>query len=458
MPDGAPTTPLMEQYEAVRAQYPGHLVLFRVGDFYETFGDDARLMSRELEVVLTARSPDSAGTRVPMAGVPHHALETYLGRLVRKGFRVAICDQVEDPRLAKGLVRREVTRVVTPGTVVEDRILPGAEHNFLVTVAVRPGAPAEFAAVDITTGEWFRGRATESGPDATVAALAAFSPSEVLVTGAAPETLAGPLRREFPRARIDLAPAPGAEVPGFLAGLPEGPTDADRRLAAYVASTQPRLLPYLEVILDRPGARRLLLDAKTLRHLEITRPMNPDDVAGATLLSSWDLTVTSPGRRTLAFWLRQPLADLPSIHARLDAVEALRARGSELLAVRAALRPVADLARIASRVAGRRVRPPELGAIRESLAAVDDARRRVESGPRSALLEALHPRLDPLPELRELLARALPDEPPPRSSTGGCSAPGTRPTSTRSPASSGRGSPSSKPWNGVSRRPLGSGA
>ena len=164
---------------------------------------------------------------------------------------MAICDQVEDPRLAKGLVRREVTRVVTPGTVVEDRILPGAEHNFLVTVAVRPGAPAEFAAVDITTGEWFRGRADGVRARCHRGRARRVLPSEVLVTGAAPETLAGPLRREFPRARIDPAPAPGAEVPGFLAGLPEGPTDTDRRLAAYVASTQPRLLPYLEVILNR---------------------------------------------------------------------------------------------------------------------------------------------------------------------------------------------------------------
>ncbi len=424
MPDGPPTTPLMEQYEAVRAQYPGHLVLFRVGDFYETFGDDARLMSRELEVVLTARSPDSAGTRVPMAGVPHHALETYLGRLVRKGYRVAICDQVEDPRLAKGLVRREVTRVVTPGTVVEDRILPGAEHNFLVTVALRAGAPADFAAVDVTTGEWFRGRATESGAEAAVAALAPFAPSEVLVAGAAPETLTRTLHREFPRARVDVAPGAAAENPGFLAGIPDGPSDADARLAAYVAATQPRLLPYLEVVVERPGGRRLLLDAKTLRHLEITRPMNPDDPSGPTLLSSWDETVTSPGRRTLSFWLRQPLADLRSIEERLDAVEALTRRGSELTVLRSALRPVADLARIATRVAGRRVRPPELAALRETLEAIGRAREWLETGPRSGALGALEPRLDPLEPLRDLLARALPEQPPPTVEHGGLFRPG----------------------------------
>ena len=117
MPVASVSTPLLEQYEGVKARYPGHLVLFRVGDFYETFGDDARLLAREIDVVLTARSADAQGVRIPMAGVPHHAVDTYLGRLVRKGYKVAICDQVEDARFAKGLVRREVTRVVTPGTV-----------------------------------------------------------------------------------------------------------------------------------------------------------------------------------------------------------------------------------------------------------------------------------------------------------------------------------------------------
>ena len=151
MPEPTATTPLMEQYEGVKARYPGHLVLFRVGDFYESFGDDAKLLSRELEIVLTARAPDSTGDRIPMAGVPHHAVDGYLGRLVQKGYRVAVCDQVEDPKLAKGLVRREVTRVVTPGTVVEDRILPGPDHNFLASVELDEKDPGAYAVVDITT-------------------------------------------------------------------------------------------------------------------------------------------------------------------------------------------------------------------------------------------------------------------------------------------------------------------
>ena len=425
MPDAAATTPLMEQYERVKAQYPGHLVLFRVGDFFETFGDDAKLLSRELEVVLTARSPDTSGERTPMAGVPHHAVDTYLGRLVRKGYKVALCDQVEDARFAKGLVRREVTRVVTPGTVVEDRILPGAEHNFLACVVPSPAAPTAFAAVDITTGEWFHGRGAELGVDGAIGALSPFAPSEVLLVGRdAPATraLEGSLRHEFPRARLESAPAPIPEElrPPFLAeGNDPGVEEADLRLAQYVRTTQPRLLPYLEVVSLDAGRPRLRLDAKTLRHLEISRPMNPDDPSGATLLSTWDETVTAPGRRTLAFWLRNPLADVEAIDARLDAVEHLVGRGGELLALRAELRPIADIARIASRVAGRRVRPPELGALRDSLGAVGKLRATLHSTSTPPVLSDLAARLDPMPALADRLARALPEVLPATAEAGG---------------------------------------
>jgi DNA mismatch repair protein MutS len=176
MPSAPATTPLIEQYEGVRARYPGHLVLFRVGDFYETFGEDARLLARELDVVLTARAPDAQGERIAMAGVPHHAVESYLGRLVRKGYKVALCDQVEDARLAKGLVRREVTRVVTPGTVLEDRLLGGPDHSFLASLVAAREGPGAFAAVDVTTGEWFHAAADGPGAEGLVSAVAPFQP------------------------------------------------------------------------------------------------------------------------------------------------------------------------------------------------------------------------------------------------------------------------------------------
>jgi DNA mismatch repair protein MutS len=417
MPEPSPLTPLLEQYEGVKARYPGHLVLFRVGDFYETFGDDARLLSREVDVVLTARSADAKGVRTPMAGVPHHSVETYLGRLVRKGYKVALCDQVEDPRLAKGLVRREVTRVVTPGTVVEDRILGGPDHSFLVSVIAPAGKVGAYAAVDITTGEWYHGLADGHGVEGLVSSLAAFQPREILwytSDEASAPALTSALHREFPAARLEAAPGPAAEgeLPGALrvelAVAPEV-GEADRRLAAYLRATQPRLLPHLGLVERGSGGRRLVLDAKTLRHLEINRPMNPDDAKGATLLGMWDETVTAPGRRTLAFWLTNPLADANAITVRQDAVQSLIERGAALEALRSRLRTIPDLSRIAARVAGRRVRPVELVSLRAGLEAAEALGRSVAEGNAAPRLSRLSGELTPPKELLPLLAGALPE-------------------------------------------------
>jgi len=435
MPEPLPLTPLLEQYEGVKARYPGHLVLFRVGDFYETYGDDARLLSREVDVVLTARAADAQGVRTPMAGVPHHSVETYLGRLVRKGYKVALCDQVEDPRLAKGLVRREVTRVVTPGTAVEDRILGGSDHSFLVSIVAPARKVGAYAAVDITTGEWYHGVADGHGPEGLVSSLAAFQPREIL-WAASEESVATPLvaalRREFPSARLEAAPAPAVtgELPSALRGeaeLAEEVVEADRRLAAYLRATQPRLLPHLDLVERGTGGRRLVLDAKTLRHLEINRPMNPDDAKGVTLLGTWDETVTAPGRRTLAFWLTNPLADAPSIALRQDAVQSLVDRGAALEGWRTHLHSIPDLSRIAARVAGRRVRPVELAALRAGLEVAESLGRYLTEGESSVRLTKLAGELAPPAGLVPLLAAALPESPSPTEDSGELFRPGHAP-------------------------------
>ena len=425
-----PSTPLLEQYEGVKARYPGHLVLFRVGDFYETFGEDARLLARELDVVLTARSADARGERTPMAGVPHHAVETYLGRLVRKGYKVALCDQVEDARFAKGLVRREVTRVVSPGTVVEDRLLGGPDHSFLASVVLPPDELGSYAVVDITTGEWLHGVADGPGAEGLVSALAPFQPRELLYR-LPPDAEAGTLaalRHEFPFARLEAAPGPvaDAEVPVSLGG-PAAGSEADRRLLAYVRATQPRIVPHLALLDRAAGGARLVLDPKTLRHLEITRPMNPDDPHGATLLSTFDETVTASGRRTLSFWLANPLADVAPIVERQDAVAALVGRGAELDELRATLRGIADLARIATRIAGRRVRPPELGVLRSGLAAARSLRTLLASGGDIGRLSRLAAELAPPEALEATLAAALPDVIAPVEESGALFRPGHAP-------------------------------
>ncbi len=418
------TTPLIEQYERVRQRYPGHLVLFRVGDFYETFGDDAKLLAHEVDVQLTARAPDTNGRRMPMAGVPYHAVETYLARLVRKGHRVALCDQIEDPRDAKGLVRREVTRVVTPGTVVEDGILGGPDHNFLAIAHAGSDGNA-WAAVDVSTGEWYHGASDAPAVESLMVELAPFFPREILVSssGKARGALANLAEREFPRARIEVAPTPldATELPPALRG--DGPPApavdrADRSLAAYIRSTQPRLLPVLALVEQAGAARTLTLDAKTLRHLEISRSMNPDDPDGPTLLSSWDETASAAGRRTLAFWLTHPLADLDAIRRRQEGVARFESRGAALAEVRASLSRVPDLARIASRVAGRRVRPAEIGALRDGLSALDPLVTSLGNVSGAELLFGLSAEARPPPELARLLNESL-AETMPTSAEGG---------------------------------------
>lgn len=427
------TTPLIEQYEAVRARYPGHIVLFRVGDFFETFGEDAKRLSSALDIQLTARGPDATGARLPMAGVPHHAVDTYLARLVRQGFKVALCDQVEDARQAKGLVRREVTRVVTPGTVVEEGILGGPDHNFLAVVYDEASGRA-FAAVDVSTGDFVHGTPEAPGVDGLLASLAPLFPREVLVS-ARPEVADATLeavRREFPFAHVEAAPLPlpSDELPeGMRAtvSLVEPVIAADRTLAAYLRATQPRLLAHLSIGPGVAEPRRLQLDAKTLRHLEISRPMNPDDPGGTTLLKAWDETRTAAGHRTLSFWLCNPLADEAAIRERLDAVESLVGRGAALEELRQELAEVPDIARIASRVAGRRVRPPELGRLRSGLQLAERIGRRLAAPTDPALLSRLGTEVTPPKALLHLLEDALPEVLPSTEEEGGLFRPGRNP-------------------------------
>ncbi|MCI4348227.1 MAG: DNA mismatch repair protein MutS [Thermoplasmata archaeon] len=417
MVESAPLTPMMEQYEAIRARYPGHLVLFRVGDFFETYGEDAKLLSRELELVLTARSPDSKGERIPMAGVPQHAIETYLGRLVRRGYKVALCDQVEDVRFAKGLVRREVTRVVTPGTVLDERILPGPDHNFLAAVFRPQRGPGGFAAVDITTGELFSGPTPVPGLEGFAEALTAFDPREILVgADEGAEELERWLHREYPHARIETPrPSPPPDdLPEAFRAEGSSPAEAAARLAlaVYLHSTQPKVLHFVERVSMGGPATRLRLDAKSLRHLEISQPMDPDSPGSPTLLEVLDETVTSSGRRTLAFWLRNPLADVGEIHRRQSIVDALRARGAWLTVLREELRRVPDLARIGSRLAGRRVRPPDLLGLAQGLRAASRVRDGLKEGSPPVPIDAGVEELRLLEPIAERLERAIQDPPP----------------------------------------------
>ena len=306
-------TPLMQQYREIKARHRDAILMFRMGDFYEMFEDDAEVAARTLGLTLTSRN-NGAAAETPLAGVPVKAAAVYIKRLVERGFRVAICEQVEDPKLAKGIVRREVIEVVTPGAVMADDLLEERRNTFLVAL-VTDGEHAGFAAADLSTGEFVLESAVASALDA---ALQRYNPSEVIVPeGAAALAPPGVLvtrreRWEFDPllAREDLARR--YEL-ASLDGLGLGAEDtlavgAAGALLRYLGDLQPGGLPQLRRPVARRAAGRLYLDAMTRRNLELVEPLRPgaDD---ATLLAVVDRTMTPMGARLLRDWLLAPLTD-----------------------------------------------------------------------------------------------------------------------------------------------------
>src|ERR1700757_1726889 len=345
-----PSTPLMRQYAAVKKEHPTALLFFRLGDFYELFFDDAVVAAKELQITLTSRNKEK-GIAIPMCGVPYHAAEGYIGKLIRRGFKVAICEQMEDPRLAKKLVRREVTRVVTPGTAA-DSSLGSEENNFLAALA-QVGDCVGFAALDLSTGEF---RATEFSGEGAMRRvqeeLEQLRPKELLYastaplfeqTGAKQPSFVRPDRR----GRLSLQVQGLAETPlddwifapdhalpllenhfgvlsleGFgLAGRTAAAAAAGAILY-YVRSTQRGALDHVDRIGWDERQSCLVLDAVTVRNLELIEPLFAGTDAGVTLFRSIDCAITPMGKRLLRAWLLRPSLDPQEIHARLDSVEA----------------------------------------------------------------------------------------------------------------------------------------
>ena len=429
-------TPLMQQYREIKARYPQTILFFRMGDFYEMFEDDARLAARELGLTLTSRNNGGAA-EVPLAGVPVKAGTEYLRRLIAKGHRVAICEQVEDPKLAKGLVRREVVETITPGTVLAEDWLERKRNNFLVALDPRGPAPG-LAALDLSTGEL--ALETVSIEDLASALARYEAPEVVLPAGCEltlspgrgactvtereawefdPELAREDLARTFRLASLDgLGVEPGDRAAVGAAGA----------LLRYARELKPGGLPHLA----RPRVVRrgavLPLDDMTRRNLELVESLRPDGgVTGTTVLEVLDRTMTSMGARLLRRWLLAPLVDPGAINARLDAVEVLvrdprgRDRGRE------ALDGVRDLERLAGRAALGRATPRELGALRDSIARLPDVRSALdglEARGRAAALEQAAEHFDLLADLGEELARALVERPPAQAADGDAIRPG----------------------------------
>ncbi|HUQ49706.1 MAG TPA: hypothetical protein VM056_03240, partial [Terriglobales bacterium] len=369
-----PSTPLMRQYSAIKKQHPTALLFFRLGDFYELFYEDAVIAAKELQITLTSRNKEK-DLAIPMCGVPYHAAENYLAKLLRKGFKVAICEQMENPKATKTIVRREVTRVLTPGTAL-DSTIASEENNYLAALG-RVGSAAGLAVLDLSTGEF---RATEFiGPDAErriMEELQQLRPREVLY----PSTLPLFDRQEKQASlsqsdeqRIDLpkftetplddwAFAPDYAIPlvenqfgvlsleGFgLAGRPAAASAAGAILH-YVRSTQKGSLDHVDRIGFYDRQHCLVLDAVSVRNLELVEPIFAGMGREVTLFAAVDQTLTPMGKRLLRSWLLRPSIDLDQINKRLDSVEIgfkdLVARDE----ARRALDGVLDLERLLSRV------------------------------------------------------------------------------------------------------------
>src|SRR5579872_3454556 len=450
-----PSTPLMRQYAAVKKEHPTALLFFRLGDFYELFFDDAVIAAKELQITLTSRNKEK-GIAIPMCGVPHHAAEGYIGKLIRKGFKVAICEQVEDPRLAKKLVRREVTRVVTPGTA-GDSSLGSDENNFLAALA-QVGDRVGFAALDLSTGEF---RATEFSGEGALRRvqeeLEQLKPKELLYGSAAPLFEQTKNRGLLGRAEETPATARAAQHRS-AGGCTETPLDdwifapdhaipllenhfgvlslegfgLSGRVAAaaaagailyYVRSTQRGSLDHVDRIGWYERQNCLVLDAVTVRNLELIEPLFAGTDAGVTLFRSIDAAVTPMGKRLLRAWLLRPSLDLEEINARLDAVEAgvkdIVAREE----LRRALDGVLDLERLLSRVTLETANPRDVLALAASLGkipAVKAALGRLGS----ARLQTLHGSLDELSDLRGRIDATIVPEPPLSFADGGVIASG----------------------------------
>ncbi|HEY2496625.1 MAG TPA: DNA mismatch repair protein MutS [Candidatus Angelobacter sp.] len=460
-----PSTPLMRQYAAIKKQHPNALLFFRLGDFYELFFEDAVVAAKELQITLTSRNKEKDHA-IPMCGVPYHAAENYLSKLLRKGFRVAICEQMEVPSAATKLVRREVTRVLTPGTAIDSSV-GSEENNFLAALARASGAVG-LAALDLSTGEF---RATEfRGPEAErriVEELQQLRPREVLYpsglplfdqppmagreTGtqgatapqkSQPDTMAnfqtGSAMRFTETPLEDWVFSPDYAVPllenklgvlsleGFgLQGRPAAATAAGAILH-YVRSTQRGTLEHVDRIGFYDRQEYLVLDAVTVRNLELVEPLFANTGAEVTLFRALDATLTPMGKRLLRSWMLRPSIEINEINRRLDSVDAGVKEFVAREELRHALEGVLDIERLLSRVTLETANPRDVLALCASLNRIPRIKAALARLSAERLTE-LHGLLDELADLRERIEKTIVAEPPLTLADGGVIQPSVDP-------------------------------
>ena len=442
----------MRQYLDAKQQHRDAILLFRMGDFYEMFYEDALVAARTLEITLTSRSKDANGGGIPMCGVPFHAVDGYIARLVKRGFRVAICDQVEDPRKAKGVVKREVVRVVSPGTLTDANYLDAREPAFLMAVYQTPGSKPTMsgsrgnvigvALLDLSTGEFNAAEyAGADGLQALADELALLRPREIVVpagdNGAAAASVPPVLASGLPITPIDgwsfeLASAQKTLLDQLRAGGLEGfgldghpaAIAAAGALVHHLRETQKVDLAHVRSVAYRQRADALLIDPTTLRHLEILE--GSDGSRAGSLLDELDRTITSIGSRLLRAWLLRPLVALEPIRDRLDAVEELAFRNTERGKFRDAIKAVQDLQRLVARAALGTAGPRDLVGLKHSLAVVPRVRTAL-ADLQAPLIRSLVAELDDLVDVRDRIESTLTDEPPALARDGGFARDGVDP-------------------------------
>ncbi|ABZ85122.1 DNA mismatch repair protein muts [Heliomicrobium modesticaldum Ice1] len=417
-------TPMMKQYQEIKNRHPDAILFFRLGDFYEMFGPDALLASRELEITLTGREA-GLEERIPMCGVPYHSAQGYISRLVEKGYKVAICEQVEDPAAAKGIVKREIVRVVTPGTLMDTNVLEEKSNNYLVAVA-HIADEWGLAALDVFTGDFMAARWYDCDLVALQAELLRLAPKELLVYPAVaanfPELTdgwkkQGILVSSYPAEDLTVEQATTVIKGQFnlssleafgCAHWPAAIVAAAINLR-YVQDTQKANLPHITRLRTYRTDHFMRLDPATRRNLELTRTMREGSRKGS-LLGVIDKTVTAMGGRLIKRWIEQPLTDVEAICKRQAVVAALVDDGLLRQDVRAGLRAVYDLERLAGKVAYGSANGRDLIALASSLEALPTVLDKLRQGP--SVLEKLASRIDALTPVARRITETLVDDPP----------------------------------------------
>ena len=414
-------TPMVQQYLAVKEQHQNELLFFRLGDFYEMFFEDALTASRELNITLTKRA--GSGDNIPMCGVPYHSVDGYIAKLVQKGYRIAICEQMEDPRFAKGIVERKVIKIITPGTALNEQLLEDKHNRYLVLLAEQQEAVC-MAVVDVSTGEcrWLQADGAEKMLEIEEQ-LYRLQPAELVLTDSfqEQEQLLEWLRSKLPECTLTRYKEENPEADYFAQHFSAAPTAPAAPINSLVQHTVELLLRYLHstVMADLSHINQLSeivrdsfmqLDATAIRNLELVRSMADGSKRG-TLLGVLDFTKTSMGARRLRSWIETPLLDIARIHERQEAIAELTAGAALRDAVAEQLKAVADLERIVSRVEVGSANARDLVALRSSLSVLP-ALKDVLANCQSKALQRLQGEIGTHSELAVRLQQAIVDEPP----------------------------------------------